>query len=211
MFYWAKIVIGILVGPITTAMAILYIYSLVSKKTPNLKNTFLSSLKSYISIFLLALLVYLSAHFIVKYPPILIIKYFRAGHTKLLFLGPGVWLKVIVPLVRFVITLLLQCLFVYSFPFVVLKGKKFIPAFLSGIKLFIKLFVSTLALAGLPMVLYIPNILLRSNLGFLSDKFSPEVTVGVLFFGIIMGTMIVDLIITISTTILFLEVADEKK
>ena len=60
------------------------------------------------------------------------------------------------------------------------------------------------------MILYIPVTMLRDNIGFLADKFAPEVVVPVLFIGILVGTVIVDALITVAATLIFVEATHEK-
>jgi len=70
--------------------------------------------------------------------------------------------------------------------------------------------LKTFLIVLVPMILYVPITMLRSNTPFLADKFFPEIVVGILFCGILVGTVVVDCLITVATTLLFLEVTDEK-
>jgi zinc transporter ZupT len=103
----------------------------------------------------------------------------------------------------------LQGLFVYSFPYVVIKGKKFLPALFLGMRFFFRTFLKTFLVILVPMILYIPMSMLRGSIGILADMSSPEVVVLILFIGILVGTVIVDALVTIVTTAIFIEGTDE--
>lgn len=213
MFYYAKIVIGVLVGSLTSATAVLLIARMRSrasaKEGTDIKKIFLTVFKRYITLVLLSVILFASVHYLMKQPQILLWKYFRF-HPKLLFLGPKFWFGVFSPVFTFVLAVFLQGIFVYAIPYVIIKGKKFLSALVSGFILFAKNWLKTLLVVLVPMLLYIPVTVLRGNVGFLSDKFAPEVITVVLFVGILVGTVIVDGLVTIATTLIFLEATHEK-
>lgn len=210
MFYFAKIVIGIFIGVVTTAMAVSMVASGRAKKKVCVKEAFFAVLPRYVSLFILAVILYGSVHFIMKQPPLLLAKYFRTGATSLLSVGPKAWFDVVLPFLNFLLAIALQGLFVYAIPFIVLKGRKFIPALLLGIVFFFKKFFKTLAIIVVPMILYIPVTMVRSNMAFVSDKLGPEAVIAVILAGIIVGTVVVDALVTAATTLFFLEASDEK-
>jgi len=92
---------------------------------------------------ILAIILFACVHFIMKEPAILLAKYFRAGHPKLLFVGPKFWFNIFEPCIGFLMAIVLQGLFVYAFPYIVIKGKKFLPALILGMRLFCKTAVKT--------------------------------------------------------------------
>jgi hypothetical protein len=209
VFYYAKIVVGIFVGSVTSGMAVLAIARSSRKDVVDIKKIFFDVLKRYLTLFILAIILFTSVHFVMKQPQFLFFKYFRT-HPKLLFIGPKFWFTVFLPVLTFVLAVVLQALFVYSIPSVVIKGKKFLVALWSGIRIFFKTLIRTLFAVLIPMILYIPVTMLRSNLGVLADKFTPESVMVVMFIGILAGTVIVDCLVTVATTLIFLEVEHEK-
>ena len=211
LFYFAKIVTAVLIGSVTSGMAVYMIYLFKKKEPMTIKAVFLVVIKRYASLFILTIIIFAVVQFLMKQPPILLIKYFRAGHhAKLLHLGPKFWFNVFMPVVDFVLAVILQGLFVYSFPYVVIKGKKFLAAILLGFGLFFRTIVKTLSIVVVPMLFYIPVTMLRDNMAFLVDKYGPEIVVTVLLLGILVGTVIVDSLVTIATTLFFIEAIDEK-
>jgi hypothetical protein len=210
MFYYAKIAVGVVIGSLTSGAAVLLVYVIKKKLKFDLKSVSLSVLKRYISLFILSVIFFSFAHFLIRQPFTLLLHYFRTGHRELLFLGPKFWLNLALPAISFILTVVIQCLFVYSFPYVVIKEKKFLTALVSGIGLFLRLAVKTALVVIVPMILYIPISMLQSHFGVLVDQFGPESIGVVLFLSIIAGTVIVDALITIATTLIFIEGTDEK-
>ncbi|MDD5020261.1 MAG: hypothetical protein PHS61_07600 [Candidatus Omnitrophica bacterium] len=209
LFYYAKIFLGIFFGSVTTGMAICAV-SLARKGEPvDLKDIFRQVLRRYLTLIVLTSILYVAVHILMKQPSQLLFKYFRGGHAKLLFLGPKFWVTFFIPVLNFLLAVVLQGLFVYTIPYVVLKGKKFIPALLLGMRLFLKLIPKTVFVVAIPMILYIPVTMLRNNIGLLADKSSPEIVGLILFIGILIGTLIVDALITVATTLIFIEETHE--
>jgi hypothetical protein len=209
LFYYSKVVLGVLIGSVTTGMAVVIVARLREKEPIVFKKIFKDVFKHYISLFLLTLLLFISVHFLMKQPPVLLVKFFR-GHQKLLFVGPKLWFAVALPVINFILAVILQGLFVYSIPYIVLKGRKFLGALLGGIVLFFRRIIRTLMLVTFPMLLYVPVTMLRGNVAIIADKMGPEAVIGVLLVGILVGTLIADALITIATTLFFIEATDEK-
>lgn len=209
IFYYAKIVAGIFAGSVTSAAAVLMVARLKAKRPVDIKEIFLEVLKRYVTLMILAAILFIAVHYAMKQPQILLIKYFRV-HAKFLFIGPKFWFTVFLPVAAFLLAVVLQGLMVYSIPYVILKGRKFASALLLGVRLFFKKMAKTLVVISVPMLLYIPITIVRSNMGIIVEKFSPEASVIVLFAGILVGTVIVDGFVTIAATLLFLEANDEK-
>jgi len=207
LVYYAKMAAGVFVGGVTTAMACLIILQVESDRRVSLRKAFRQSMGRYVSLFLLMLLLYVAVHYAMKQPQLLLAALFH-GKAKLLFLGPRPWFEVILPTFLFLLAVILQGFFVFSIPFIVIKGKKFLAALWSGVVLFAKNALRTLVLVGVPMLLYIPVTIVRSNTNTLADKFGPESIVFVLFVGVLIATFIVDALVTVATTLFFIEATD---
>ncbi len=207
LFYYAKMTAGIFVGGVTTAMACVLVLQLKKGKRFSLKTAFRKSLACYVSLFLLMLLLYVAVHFAMKQPQVLMMLAFR-GKAKLLFMGPQLWFGVILPSALFFMAVVLQGLFVYSIPYIIIKGKKFLPALWGGMVLFVKNALRTIVLVGAPMILYIPVTIVRSNINILADKFGPESIVCVLFISVLVSVLVVDALVTVATVLFFIEATD---
>ncbi|MFH0876979.1 MAG: hypothetical protein V1863_01970 [Candidatus Omnitrophota bacterium] len=204
MFYYAKMALGVVIGSVTTASAVVMVSMAAKKETIKVKHVLRIVFKNYLSLILLSALLFVVAHFVLKQPTNGLLRYFRA-HENLLFLGPKQWLYVILPIVNFILAVVLQGFFVFAFPYIVLRKKKFLAALLLGIRLFFKTFLKTFTVIAVPMLLYVPVTMLRGSTVILAQKFAPEVIVGILGIGILVGTVIVDAMVTVAATVLFIE------
>ncbi len=209
MFYYAKIVIGVMIGALTSGMAVLMVYYYKKSRRIDIKEIFFAVLKRYVSLFILAIILFTCVHFVMKEPSVLLLKYFFAKHAKLLFLGPKFWFGIFLPVLQFVMAVVLQALFVYAIPYIVIKEKKFIPALVLGVGLFFKKFLKTFVAVLVPMFLYIPVTIIRANMSLIAGMFNPEAIVVVLLIGIVVGTVIVDALVTLATTLIFIGAIDE--
>lgn len=207
LFYYAKMAAGVLIGGVTTATACVMVLQVQKGKRPLLKAAFRESLARYVSLFLLMVLLYTAVHFAMKQPQILLALAFR-GKAKLLFIGPRLWFEVILPSALFLMAVVLQGLFVYSIPCIIIKGKKFLPALWGGIVFFFKNAARTIVLVGVPMVLYVPVTIVRSNINVLADKFGPESIVTVLLVSVLVSVLVVDALVTVATALYFIEATD---
>lgn len=210
VFYYVKILSGIFLGSFMAGVGVLTVAHVSLKKRVNFKKIAGEVLKRYVSLLILAFILLVGVHFLMKLPPIVLAKYFKAGHAKLLWAGPKYWFILALPIFRFLLAIVLQALIVYAIPFIVLKKKKFLAAFWAGIRFFFSVFLRTLLIVAIPMILYIPVTILRNNMGYLSDLFAPEIIMGVLGIGILAGTFIVDGLVTMATTLIFLEGVGEE-
>jgi hypothetical protein len=127
-----------------------------------------------------------------------------AGHRQLLFFGPGIWLGPILSVIDFLLALFIQSAFIYAIPVLIIGQEKLIQSIGKSFLLFKKLFIPTLILVGLPMLIYIPILVLSYNTAFLIDKLFPEFILVVLFLSTIVSSLVIDPLITVSTTLLYL-------
>jgi len=207
LFYYAKMVTGIFVGGVVTAMACLITLQVEKEKRVNLKLIFKKSMGRYVSLFLLMLLLYAGVHFMMKQPQILLTMAFQ-GKAKFLFLGPGPWFRVVLPAILFGLAVFFQGLFVYSIPHIIIKGNKFLSALWGGIVFFFKNAWRTILLVGVPMILYIPVTIVRSNINVLASKFGPESIISVLILSVLVSVLVVDALVTVATALYFIEATD---
>ena len=161
-----------------------------------------AALKKYISLFLIVLIITLLFYFSNKFYAWLLVKYFSAGHMKLLFAGPRWWFGPIMTVANFSMALVIQALFVYTIPALMLDAK-FFSAIAQSVVLCAKNAVTTLLLVGLPMLIYVPIIILNSNGAFLIDKLFPEVILIVALIGTAASSLVIDFLVTISTAVFY--------
>lgn len=202
---FARMGLAILAGSLLTGMAVGMIADLYANKRINLKTSFRLALKNYVSLIIIVFIFTVSFYFLRKILTIILIKYFTSGHSRLLFLKAGIWLGPIFTFLTFSLSILIQAIFVYAIPFLIIGKEKITGAITKSFSLFKKFFLSTLILIGLPMLVYIPLAILSYNNDILIDKFFPEITLWILATTALVTSLVIDSVITVSTTLLYLE------
>lgn len=200
----SRMALAVIFSSLLTGMAVALVFAVYNKKHLKLKEAFKSALKKYSSLFIVVLIFTLLFYFLVKLVIIVLVSYFMAGHSRLLFLKAGLWMGPILLSINFMLALLIQSAFVYAIPLLIIEKQKLIKAVIGSFVLFKKLFIPTLILVGLPMLVYIPIIILNSKTAFLIDKVFPEFILLVSFLSIIISSLVIDTIVTVSTTFLYL-------
>ena len=200
----ARMTLSVIFGSLLTGLAIILVLDIYLKKQIKLNYSFKLALKKYAALFLIYLLVTVLFYYAVKICTSVILKYFMAGHTKFLFLSAKLWLGPLLICANFIIAALIQSLFIYALPILIIDKGKLLGSIWKSMVMFKKLFVPTIILVALPMLIYVPVILLNSNSGFLMNKLFPEFMLIVTFAGIVLSSLVIDPLVTISTTFLYL-------
>lgn len=202
---FARMGLAILIGSLLTGIAAGMIYDFHANKKINLKNSFRLALKNYTSLFIIVFILTASFYFLTKILTIALIKYFTSGHSRLLFLKVDIWLGPIFTVLNFILGIFIQAIFAYAIPLLIIGKEKTFAAIVKSFVLFKKLFLPTIILTGLPMLMYIPMAVLNYNNVILIDKFFPEITLWVLALTTLITSLAIDSVITVSTTLLYLE------
>ena len=108
----------------------------------------------------------------------------------------------------FCVGLAIQTLFAFLFPALLISGRGFFKDLREGILTAVRNFGLTSSLIALPMALLVTLSFFKA-LAPLMVRFNPEMVLWVLAAGIIIS-MIVDLLVTASTTLLYLQVREDK-
>jgi hypothetical protein len=130
---------------------------------------------------------------------VLLVKYFSSGHGKLLFWGSATWIGPILSVLSQILGLVLQALFTYAIPVLVMTDKKFFGAIIGSFKFFARHIGLTLLLVGLPMLISIPLIILNYNGPYLMVTFLPEIILWLGVLGIVVNSLLIDPLITLTT------------
>lgn len=201
----SRLGLAIIFSSLLTGMAVAIVYAIHNKKGIGLRQAFRQALKQYASLFVVVLLFSLSYYFSIKLISFLLAKYFMAGHTRLLFIPARLWIGPIMFVVNFIAALFIQGIFVYAIPLLIIGKKKVIPAITGSAALFGKLFFETLILIGLPMLLYVPVIILTDKSSFLISRVAPESVLWICFAGTVISSLVIDPIVTVASTYLYLD------
>lgn len=199
-----RMFLSVFAGSLLTGMAVAIIADIYNKKPIKLKASFLLALKKYIYLFAIVFIFTLAFYLLVKIVTIGLIKYFIAGHSRLLFIRVATWMGPLLFIINFLFALLIQSMFIYAIPIIIIEKEKLIRAIIKSFALFKKLFVPTIILVGLPMLIYIPLLILQYNTAFLINRLFPEFIMLLSVLGIITASLLIDPLVTVSTTLLYL-------
>ncbi|MCX5707730.1 MAG: hypothetical protein NTY14_01910 [Candidatus Omnitrophica bacterium] len=191
-----------ILGALMTGFAVLMVSDAYNQKTVRPTVSLKSAFKKYFSLFTIVLVI--TGLFFG------LLKLVEMGFSSLLFLKPKAWLGPVVIAINILVVLLIQGLFAYSIPLLVLENNKVFQAMGRSLGLFFKLFLPTVVLIGLPLLTYIPIIVLQYNTPLLISKVFPEAVLYVCILAAVLNSFVIDLLITVSTTVLFLQNRDSK-
>jgi hypothetical protein len=204
----SRSVLSILVGALLSAVAVQVIFNLYEKKTVRMINVFKALLKKYASLFLVVLVITIVFHGALQLPALGLKSYFLTGHKTLLFLKPAMWFGSILAGISFIISIFVQGCFAYVIPVLVIEKVNPFKALLRSCGLFFKSFFPTIMLVGIPMLAYVPIIILQYNTLFIINKFYPELVLFVALLNVLVTSLFVDVLITVSTTLFYLTYKD---
>jgi hypothetical protein len=176
-----------------------------------MKTAMLQALRKYFYLFSMMLFVNGVLYFFNKAFTIFLINYFKSGHASLLFLKPGFWLGPVSVCANFTFLILLQAAFAYVIPALVLSKAGLARAFAESLAVFWRLRIATLILVGVPLLLYIPVIVLNMNAGFLLENIFPDIIFCVAVLSIFASSLVIDPFITVATTSMYLMDKDSVK
>jgi hypothetical protein len=200
LLYYARTVLSVVMGSLVAGMVILRYASARSKNTLTFLGSLKAAVRRYPALFFAQLflqVIYIGIYRVFESG---IVRYFVKGHQKLLGLDYLAWHGPILIIVSTFLGALIQALFVYSLPSILLDKRSLWGGLGRGFVLCRKLFWRTFFLILVPSLLYLPIVVLNYNLGVVINKFAPEATLVLLSAGIVLGTLIVDPIITVVST-----------
>ncbi len=185
----ARMNLAIFIGSFLSGLAVAFLYKVPVAKV----------LQKYISLLFIVFILTFLFFVMYKLSSLGLTKYFAAGNEKLLFLGPGVWMGMILSLASQVFALILQMLLAYAIPVLLTTDKKFIGAIGGSLKFFFSHKRVTLLLVGIPMLIALPLIVLNYFGAYLMVKIAPEVILWLGILGIVVNSLIIDPLVTLTT------------
>jgi len=204
----SRMFLSILFGSLLTAMAVSIVSAAQHKKNIGLRLAFKACIKKYLLVFALVLITTILLYLCGKLFTFVLMKYFLARHAKLLFFGPTIWFGPVLLCFNFLVAILVQSLFAYAIPAIIIGNSRFIKAIGESFILFKKFSLTTLIIVGLPLVIYIPIAILNSNSLLIIEKSYPEVILIVAVFSTGLTSLVIDPLVTVATSILYLTKKD---
>ena len=190
LFNYVHIAATAFIGVLMTGLAIGMLKQVKEGLKPNMLFNLIRSIKMYLRLLVIWLMVFGLVSAVVR------------GLPFVLQIKQGV-ISQIIFYISFLISILIETIFIYAMPAVMIEKKKAWPAVIRSLSLSKKIFLPSLILVIIPTLFYIPIVFLRGKLPALMNKFFPEMVLVILGLGII-ASVIIDCLITCSTTILFL-------
>ena len=200
----ARMGLSIFLGSLLTGLAVALVWDIYNKKHLKLKTSFGIALKKYFDLFAIIFIVTCSFYVLQKTLTLGLMNYFITGHRKLLFFGPGAWMGPILLALNFILVILIQSAFIYAIPLIIIEKERLMMSLIKSFILFKKLFIPTLILVSLPMLLYVPIVILESKSEFLIMQLFPESVLLVLVLDCAISSLLIDVVVTVSTTWLYL-------
>jgi len=196
MFQYAEIVMSAFIGVIMSAWAIGMIADIYHKGRSKMFHNFLYAVSRYFSLITVWVASYIVATVASKYLPVVFV---GLKHMHLY------WSITI----AFVVVIVLQVLFTFVPAILIIDKSKLLPAFKSNAFVLARLAVPAVTLLLVPSLLYLPVLIVKTKVGTLMSKFSPEIVLVVLAAGIVVSFLVDTLVIT-STTLLYLHTKNQK-
>lgn len=162
-----------------------------------------TAFKKYVTLFLIILLLTIIFYAIAGVINKGLLKYFMAGNKKLLFFGPRIWLGPILYALNFIAAVLVQSAFIYAIPILFKHEYGLLKILVKAFNFFRKNFAITLMLVGLPMLIYVPIMILNARTAFMISNFFPESVLYTIILSIILSSLIIDPLITIAAALFY--------
>ena len=203
--YFSRMGLSVLFASLLTGMAVNMIYEAYKRNPIHLGRSFQLALKKYVYLFIAVFLFTGLFYLIIRLVNAGLIQYFFSEGRSKSFLMTRLGLGPIILCVNFFIAMFVQAAFNYIIPVLMLENKNFFRSLTDAFLLFEKLFIFTLLLVGIPLLAYIPIIILNFNTMSLITGFFPELVLIISFLGIIVSDLLINPLITASATIVFKE------
>ncbi len=197
-------ILTVILGSLLAGTAAVMIRQAFWKKEASFIRAIGEAGRKYFQLFFIVLITAVILNYAYKGVTFGIIKYFTAGHKELLGFGFAIWRGPVTVVLNVVILLIVQAFFIYTVAFLMLGNQKLFKAIWQSFVFFGKHIWQTLLIVTLPFLFYIPVIILQYKTAYLIDNVFPEVVLIIAYSGIIISSLIVDLFVTMSATLYYL-------
>lgn len=187
LFYYGQLLVYAFVGMLMTAVGVGMVGDAFQGKGSSFLINFIRSFKRYFALLGVWILTFgVTVLFLQIFPK----------QDKFMNLG--------IVSASFLLSIFVQILFIYTIPLIIIERRKFFAALKNNFIFLIKVFIPTVLLIILPSLFYLPVLIIKDKMGFLTKQFFPEIVVGVLGLGLL-TSFIIDFWVTLSTTVLFVK------
>ena len=190
LFNYTHIIITAVFGVLMTGLAIGMLQEAKNGTQPKILLNLFYAIKRYFAIFTIWLIMF-----------ILALVFYRAPYF-FIQTSNKVAIQTIYYLAFFAVSLI-QVVFIYAIPAALIERRGLISAIKRGLPFSRRYFLATLMLVMIPALFYIPIMIMKGKSLVLMNRFFPEIVLIILTAGIVV-TILIDFLVTSSTTILFL-------
>ena len=206
LFYYVQTVLALTLGTFMSGITINAVYQYSRKRVLSFQGLFLKTLKSYAHLLIITGLVFFLIQICSKVEMKVLYKIMSKGQS-FLSIKKDDWVLIFI-LAGVIFSGVVQSLFIFALPSVLIGKKNFILGIFENIVLVFKNSMSALVVVVIPLMLYVPIALLKGRLFMVMDSTIPEIVFIILIAGIILS-MLINVFITISATRLYLLLKDK--
>lgn len=210
LLWFSRMGLSIIAGSFLSGMAVIMTVNAYDQKHSRLSDVSYAALRKYVPLLLIVFVFTLIYFVLIKTLNANMFRFFISLDKELLSFNPRFWMGLILPLLNFLLTIIMQSAFTYAIPALIIEKGDFLRAMAKSLNMFRKYFLQTLLLVGLPILIYVPVLMLNYNASFLVNRLFPESILLVLFFGIIASSLVIDPVITVSTCVFYLLTKEHK-
>ncbi|MBU1087168.1 MAG: hypothetical protein KKD05_06570 [Candidatus Omnitrophica bacterium] len=198
---------AIIIGTFVAGMTISAVTEFSQTKEFSFKPAAKKALFKYINLVIITVLVFFLMQFLQSIEKRILIKILMKG-PSFLRISADTW-KTIFLFVFLLSAAFVQSLFIFAQTAVMIDNKNFITAIFKNMAFVLTNIFASCFLVIVPLLVYIPIILLKSNLFELMKRSFPEISFVVMIMGVFL-TLFINLAITITTTKAYLLIKEKK-
>jgi hypothetical protein len=200
LYYYAQIVIYLIIGGFLAGVAVKLIASINSDSKITVGKAFKETLPSYVHILLNSILSFAVFLGLSQVYGLAVRRALQIRSEA----GVFFWIKKVVilgePYANFLIGIFVTALLAFVIPIIVIERKKFFAALFLNFKSLWRSFIFVFFIILLPTLLYVPILLLRSNINVLMDATVPDIQLWSIVLSIVVTLVIDAVVITAVTT-----------
>lgn len=204
LFYYGQVLVTMTVGVVMFGMAMGMVYQANTEgETIKIAGNINRSLRRYITLAGVWLLTFIISFIILRGPRFLVVK----------FLQPTVFAKVLLQIlfyVGIVLVFLVEAVFIYAYPAIIMERRKFLGAIKRSFSISKGVLLTTIILIVIPRILDVIVMVLKQNLVRFMNLTLPEITLVILAASVVV-TFITDSLVFLTTANLFVLTGETEK
>ncbi|MFH1459044.1 MAG: hypothetical protein ABIG64_01540 [Candidatus Omnitrophota bacterium] len=207
LFSYLQLAVLVIFGTFATGMTINMSADYFLNNQFSFKKAVLATITKYVSLLIISLLIFFLLHQSQVLENRVLLKILNRGRS---FLGVGVedW-KTLFLVFSVVVSGIIQTIFIFIQPAIMIENKNFFLAIFRNLSFVMRNLFSALILTIIPLTVFIPVVLLKSNMIVLMNRLIPEIVFIILIAGVFISFFI-NLVITISITKAYLVIKNDK-